>query len=411
MVSLTDIDHWSLRRTLSKAASDDLGQPVHARGFAAWIQHESPAQAALLRKLAVEAMAAMASVGPRQSSNAAVLGYAANIDASFKSSFDEAVTWLRERQYFSPGRAPGFEVDGLGLLGVSVGMLNSDGAADSPSRGWLKGLLGKSLALGRTPDWNEAMIAAAAEAMGALAAPSDLVSNDLRVALAGKGVSYATQAARASAWTLIAGLAGADDGMTRAAAQASALAALVRESSTLRTGSSSVADVANILGGTARSMRRWTWESKPRTPKSETARWVIDNEYHVQDMLWAILAPTFPDLDDEEWLKSLGQHHPRADLAIPSLRVIVEVKFARKGGKPFSALIQEVAADASTYLQDGSAYTSIVAFVWDDGARTEEHAELRQGLLRLPGVADAVILPRPSKMVRSPLPDTKDDTA
>jgi hypothetical protein len=127
---------------------------------------------------------------------------------------------------------------------------------------------------------------------------------------------------------------------------------------------------------------------------------VIDNEYHVQNMLWVILAPIFPDLDDEEWLKSLGQHHPRADLAIPSLRVIIEVKFARENGK-FSDIIQEVAADASTYLQNGSGYTSMVAFVWDDAARTEEHAELRQGLVRIRGVSDAIVLPRPRKMDRS----------
>ena len=118
-------------------------------------------------------------------------------------------------------------------------------------------------------------------------------------------------------------------------------------------------------------------------------------------MLWAVLAPVFPDLDDEEWLKSLGHHHPRADLAIPSLRVIIEVKFARRDGKSFSDLIQEVAADASTYLQDGSGYTNIIAFIWDDAARTEEHAELHQGLLRIRGVIDAIVLPRPRKMDRS----------
>lgn len=118
-------------------------------------------------------------------------------------------------------------------------------------------------------------------------------------------------------------------------------------------------------------MRRLAWEVKPRTPRSAVARWIVDNEYHVQDILWIVLAPVFPDLDHEEWLKSLGRHHPRADLAIPSLQAIIEVKLARKDGKSFSELVQEVAADASTYLQDGSGYTSIIAFIWDDAARTE----------------------------------------
>lgn len=397
MVSLTELDHWSLARTLSRAAADDIGQPLHARGFAAWIQHEIPAKANLLRTLASDAIVA---TGPPQSSNAALLGFASGVNRSYERSFADAVAWLRERQYFLSGRAPGFEIDGLALLGVAVGLRASDLSTDKVATLWLKDLLAKSLALRRPLDWNEAMVAAAAEVLDMHSA-SDRVVDDLRVALAGQGLVGTTQASRASAWTLIAGLAGSDDGMTRAAAQASALGVLVRESSTLRTGSSSVEDVANILAGVAKSMRRWAWEKKPRTPKSSTARWVIDNEFHVQDMLWVILAPVFPDLDDEEWLKSLGQHHPRADLAIPSLRVIIEVKFARKDGKSFSELIQEVAADASTYLQDGGAFTALVAFVWDDAARTEDHAELRQGLLRIRGVADAIVLARPQKMTRS----------
>ena len=356
MVSLTDLDHWSLRRTLSKAAADDATQPLHARGFAAWIQQELPVQTNLLRTLAADAISA---TGPRQSSNAALLGYAASLDPDYASPFADGVAWLRERQYFLPGRAPGFEVDGLALLGIAAGLRARESSPDGGARAWLTGLLDKSLQLRRPLDWNEALIAAAAETLGVYSA-ANRVSDDLRVALAGKGLLNTNQAARASAWTLIAGLAGSDDGNSRAAAQASALAVLVRDSSTLRTGTSSVTDVANVLTGVAKSMRRWAWESKPRTSRSAIARWVIDNEYHVQDMLWAILAPVFPD-----------------------------------------DLIQEVAADASTYLQDGSGYTSILAFVWDDAARTEEHAELRQGLLRIRGVVDAIVLPRPLKMDRS----------
>jgi REase_DpnII-MboI len=207
-------------------------------------------------------------------------------------------------------------------------------------------------------------------------------------------------AARGSAWGTITELAGTDN-MTRAAAQATALTYLLRDTATMRLGSPSVEDLARVLESIGRSMRRWPWEAVPRTVKSAPARWDIENEYHVQDMLWVILAPLLPDLDDEEWLKSLGQHHPRADLAIPSLELIIEVKFLRSGKSSFSSVIQEVAADASTYLQVGSGYRHIIAFVWDDAARTEEHSELRQGLTRISGVRDAIVLSRPSKMVRN----------
>ncbi len=397
MVSLTDLDHWSLRRTLARAAADDSSQPPQARGFAAWVQQDLPVQLALLKALAGEA-ASLAD--QRQSNFVALLGYATTLDASYTSGFADGVAWLRQRQYFIAGRAAGFEVNGLALFGVAIG-LRATADAGGEAIAWLKGVLTQSLQQHRPADWNEALIAAAAEMLGDRSAVGKIAA-DLRVALAARGVLTAEPATRAEAWDLIAGLTGSDDGMSRAATQAAALGFLVRESSALRTGTSSIADVANVLSGLNRSMRRWVWESKPRTPRSAIARWVVDNEYHVQDMLWVVLAPVFPDLDDEEWLKSLGQHHPRADLAIPSLRAIIEVKFARKDGKSFSELIQEVAADASTYLQDGSGYASIIAFIWDDAARTEEHAELRQGLLRIRGVVDAVVLSRPQKMDRSP---------
>jgi hypothetical protein len=57
-------------------------------------------------------------------------------------------------------------------------------------------------------------------------------------------------------------------------------------------------------------------------------------------------------------------------------------------------------ADASTYLQEGSGCRNIIAFVWDDFASTKQHPELRQGVIRIAGVHDAIILPRPAKMIR-----------
>lgn len=264
-------------------------------------------------------------------------------------------------------------------------------------------LLTQSLAKLRPVDWNEALIGAALAVLSpsAEALPRQQVAADLLIALSAKGLVTIGEATRANSWTIISALTGEADGMTRAATQLAALTLLLRDASTLRPGSTSAADVARLLAGVSRSLRRWAWDEAPRTKKSLAAHWDIENEYHVQDMLWAILAPVFPDLDDEEWLKSLGQHHPRADLAIPSLQVIVEVKFLRKGQAVFSSVIQQVGADASTYLQDGSGYRQIVAFVWDDEARTEQHAELRRGLMQIRGVEDAIVVSRPSKMVRS----------
>lgn len=399
---MKDLSHWQLRKTLAAAAEDDPQQPPHARAFAAWVQLESLGQAALLGALADEATKAQGAA--RETSHVAVLGYAASLDERFVTPFTDGLAWLRARQYFVQGRPLTFEIDGLALLGVATGLSKLDAATSAAAGAWLDGVLAESVSRSRKPDWNESLIQAA---LAVLRQPGgtwtgSMVADDLVVSLSAKGLASASEAVRANAWTIISSLIGEGDGMGRAATQLAALTTLLRDASTLRPGATSVADVARLLAGVARSMRRWAWDEKPLSKNSVAAHWDVDNEYHVQDMLWAILAPLFTDLDDEEWLKSLGQHHPRADLAIPSLELIIEVKYLRKGGKAvFVDVIKEVAADASTYLQKGSGYKHIVAFIWDDEARTEEHPELLQGLTRLRGVEDAIVISRPARMTRS----------
>jgi hypothetical protein len=402
VVPVNNFSHWQLRKSLAAAAEDDRQQPPHSRGFAAWVQLESLGQGALLRSLAEEATKAQGAA--RGTSFVAVLGYAASLDDAFVAPFADGVAWLMARQYFVQGRPLTFEVDGLALLGVAIGLPKVRVADSAAARSWLEGLLAESVSRSRRPDWNETLIHAAfavLEHPGGAWADSK-IDDDLIVALSAKGLAVASEAVRANAWTIISSLQGESDGMGRAATQLAALTTLFRDASTLRPGATAAADVARLLAGVTRSMRRWAWDEKPLSKNSVAARWDVDNEYHVQDMLWAILAPVFPDLDDEEWLKSLGQHHPRGDLAIPSLELIIEVKFIRKGGKAvFVDVIKEVAADAGAYLQKGSGYKRIVAFIWDDEARTEEHPELRQGLMRLPGVEDAIVVSRPARMNRS----------
>ena len=89
--------------------------------------------------------------------------------------------------------------------------------------------------------------------------------------------------------------------MTRAAAQGTALAYLLRDASTLRFGSVTIADVARLLQGVACSLRYWAWETGPRTRSSAPAHWDVENEYHVQDMLGVVLAlPPSPILSQRE---------------------------------------------------------------------------------------------------------------
>lgn len=131
-----------------------------------------------------------------------------------------------------------------------------------------------------------------------------------------------------------------------------------------------------------------------------TARqWHIEHEYHVQNLLWTILRPAFPDLRREEYTDPVGPLHPRLDLGIPSLRVIIEVKFWRESTSA-AQLVEQIAADSSVYFNSATRrYDSFVPFVWDHARRTERHDELLQGLRSLSHVVDAVVIARPGKMV------------
>ena len=159
-------------------------------------------------------------------------------------------------------------------------------------------------------------------------------------------------------------------------------------------------DLVAILEGTRRSLRRWPYGNQ--TPLSKPALWEIGNEYNVQDMLWAVLAPVFPDLEDEENLPSLGPKHPRADLGVPRLRTIIEVKYLRNNRQRDRAkIIEEIAADASLYLAKTTDYDAIIAYVWDDAAQTEHHHEITMGIEGIKGIVAVIIVPRPAKMDRA----------
>ncbi|MES9970293.1 MAG: hypothetical protein ABW092_09680 [Candidatus Thiodiazotropha sp.] len=159
-------------------------------------------------------------------------------------------------------------------------------------------------------------------------------------------------------------------------------------------------DVLSILENVSDAMRHWRWEEKAVTSNSQVAKWNISNEYHVQALLGLILEPIFHDLDDEEYLKSLGQKKPRADFAIPSLQLIIEVKFMRQGTQSaITKVIDEVAADASLYLRDDTPYEKMIVFIWDDSRSTDQHQELKNAINRIGGIEGTVILSRPGRMV------------
>jgi hypothetical protein len=228
-----------------------------------------------------------------------------------------------------------------------------------------------------------------------------IVPPDLAVAMVAKGIGVLHDDDLDAGWNMAVRLEPHNSGPARDAIRLTVFENVLARQGQIAIAAVTKDDLISLLQNISRSMRLWTFESAKRTPKSAVAKWEIENEYHVQNLLWTVLAPIFSDLEDEENLPSVGHKNPRADLGIPSLRTIIEVKFMRNAGQSACAnIIEEIAADASLYLSKSTAYDDIIAFVWDDCAQTEQHHELKSGLETIKGIKAAIVLPRPSKMRR-----------
>jgi hypothetical protein len=165
----------------------------------------------------------------------------------------------------------------------------------------------------------------------------------------------------------------------------------------------SLDDLLGFLEHIPVGLRRWTWEDSGRTRDAEPVKWPLENEYHVQNLLYALLGPIFNDIADEVNLQPVGQKNPRIDLYLPSLHTIIEVKYRKDTKKSFQMLIGEIAEDASLYRADTNYKDArIVSFLWDCTRATQEHAKFKEGVLKIEGMNGCVVVSAPSTMNERP---------
>jgi len=383
-IALDDV-HQALRARMH--AFDDL--PCHVAAFCAWITGSKA-------DLRTEVQRALDFNGQsRHPEHIAALGFGAAgkvLDGEQSSLMKEEVRHLSGRNFFSPGRPLRIEADGVGLLGIALGA-----AAGETGGQWLISLLRQ--ASSTTDLWQQGLIRAARIVCGE--ADISISPPELSVALAEALGWQINDKDVEAAWQASAQMSPHTDGVGRDAVRLAVFRFALARLAHVSVGAAGVEDLKTLLLNSGRALKLWRYEDKRRTANSAIARWDIENEYHVQSLLWTILAPVFPDLEDEENLPSVGHKHPRADLGIPSLHTVVEVKFLRSSGQAALAkVIEEVAADTSLYLSTDSGYDNIMVVVWDDSAQTEQHHELKTGLESIRGITCAVILPRPLKMKR-----------
>ena len=161
----------------------------------------------------------------------------------------------------------------------------------------------------------------------------------------------------------------------------------------------SLDDLLGFLEHIPVGLKRWTWEESGRTRGAEPVKWPVENEYHVQNLLYVLLGPIFTDIADEVNLQPVGQKNPRIDLYLPSLHTVIEVKYRKDAKKSFPTLIGEIAEDASLYRADAKYKDArIVSFLWDCTRATQEHAKFKEGVLKIEGINGCVVVSAPSTM-------------
>jgi hypothetical protein len=221
---------------------------------------------------------------------------------------------------------------------------------------------------------------------------------ELRVALASRGVATSTDA---DGNAFLEGLLRGElsDEVFRAHVLLAALEWTRRSAPVVLPGRATIQAVAEMLRAVPRALQQWPWEDDAAKPnrKAPAARWHIANEYHVQSLLWALLAPVFPDLKREGYAAQVGPIQPRVDLIVPSLRLAIEVKFARSRST-LKGMVNEIAEDSAIYFTVPGEYDQLLVFVWDNERNQQDHELVAGGMRKLPHVIDAVIVSRPGHM-------------
>ncbi|MEE9282563.1 MAG: hypothetical protein V3U49_00615 [Nitrososphaerales archaeon] len=148
--------------------------------------------------------------------------------------------------------------------------------------------------------------------------------------------------------------------------------------------------ISRLLNNFESAMRRW--------PSSEKRKWPINDEKDIQSILWLILRTAFDDVVDEEPTAKLGHGYSLVDFRIPSLKLLIEAKFLRARGD-FKKIENEIKIDSINYMK-GIDCKEMIAFIYDDSASVEEHETTIQGLRKIDGVRDVIIVSRPSHLER-----------
>lgn len=405
---LKDAREYLVRKATRLAAQAALDEALASWVVPGWQGARAPLQ------VMQESASRLAS--SRDYRDAAIVGYSAarlihereTLPTAFVEGFSDELEWIAGRPWrLSNGNTAPFFSDAPALLGLALGARYAGSeVAHAKIVEWLHGLLPECCARRGIEEWELCLMAATSQVSGLTSLvpiPIGASSAGARVALRQCKVLPPVSASAADAdEKQVLEFMLSDPVPEISGTEAVFLVAAydwVRRTATITIpGRATIVDVAGLLRGIQASLYRWTWEDKAKTRNSQARQWHIENEYHVQNLLWIILRPMFPDLEDEIYTEPIGSKRPRADLGIPSLRLIIEAKFMRDTASS-QDMIGEIAQDTGLYLTEQFSYDAILPFIWDNVPRPQLHEVMKQGMMKMGGIVDVVIVSRPNIMV------------
>jgi hypothetical protein len=151
--------------------------------------------------------------------------------------------------------------------------------------------------------------------------------------------------------------------------------------------------VVTILSRFEDCMLHWRYDSDNiKNP----VKWNITKEEHVQDIIWVMLRGYFHDIIPEDSLPKIGEIFYKPDFGIPSLGLLIEVKYAYKG-EDFKRIQKEIHEDSIVYLQRTNIYSKLLIFIYDASCSVEKHNTYKEELKKLIGVENVIIVCKPAK--------------
>ncbi|PKN03110.1 hypothetical protein CVU76_01040 [Candidatus Dojkabacteria bacterium HGW-Dojkabacteria-1] len=131
-------------------------------------------------------------------------------------------------------------------------------------------------------------------------------------------------------------------------------------------------DVLDLCNG----FHRFARKVKDRYDGRDTIQ--VEDEYDVQDLLYALLHIKFEDVRKEEWNPSYAGSSSRSDFLIKEIETVIEVKKTRKGLED-KEIGEQIIIDIARYSKHPDC-KNLICFIYDPEGRIGNPAGLENDL-------------------------------